>query len=291
MNQESRDELVTELALSGNLFTQDHIAAGVKTIEGALYVKRDFLFKYGDWRGKRQRPAFLQRNISLLAVGHSDYSISRRHISALRLAMGGRNLQVWASNLSSRLRRVRSFPIGLTNKFLDSPNHQIFGNQTHIASALEAKRFSRRGLYANFSSTTAPKYRNALRSFMLSNSIGAVRDPVVSDAGRVRYLSEMREYGFVVCPRGNGIDTCRLFEALAVGAVPVLKRDEAPLWLHEYPDLPLIFLDSWRELLGLEARVSSLEFVPTMTEFLSASHWLEKLRRDAALHPQASNLR
>eukprot|EP00965_Chrysotila_dentata_P239975 6203413-Pleurochrysis_carterae.AAC.2 len=38
-----------------------------------------------------------------------------------------------------------------------------------------------------------------------------------------RYLEELGRYHFVLAPRGNGIDTHRLWEALLVGTIPIVK--------------------------------------------------------------------
>ncbi len=38
------------------------------------------------------------------------------------------------------------------------------------------------------------------------------------------HYSRLSEYKFWICPRGNGLDTHRAWEALYVGAVPVIKR-------------------------------------------------------------------
>jgi len=281
VTQATHDDEVARLALEGGLFTQDHLLKSSNELPGVKYSKRDFLFRAGTWRGKHQKPAVLQGDTKLLVIGHSDYSVANVHVDALRLALG-RKLRVWASNLSATRESTSNFPIGLTNKAMDSPNHRIFGNQSHIVEALEVERFSEPNLYANFTTATAPKYRDGLLSLMREHSIGRIQSPEVSDAGRVRYLTDMRRHGFVLCPRGNGIDTCRLFEALSVGAVPVLKRDEAPLWLLEFPELPVILVESWLDLLTFKARFLGRSFAPSGATVVSESYWVDKLKSHAS---------
>ncbi|GBG32186.1 Hypothetical Protein FCC1311_084112 [Hondaea fermentalgiana] len=48
--------------------------------------------------------------------------------------------------------------------------------------------------------------------------------------------------GFVFCPQGNGIDTHRVYEALNLGSVPVVRS--SPLD-GLYKQFPIIILDSW----------------------------------------------
>ena len=52
---------------------------------------------------------------------------------------------------------------------------------------------------------------------------------------------------FVPCPQGNfSMETCRLCEALQVGALPIVEKHE--IWKTIYgDDHPLIQIDSWSE--------------------------------------------
>lgn len=61
-----------------------------------------------------------------------------------------------------------------------------------------------------------------------------------------RFAQEMNEYKFVACPRGNGIDTHRFWEALYRGSVPIVIASK---WSKsiKYLDLPLIEVSNWAE--------------------------------------------
>jgi len=61
-----------------------------------------------------------------------------------------------------------------------------------------------------------------------------------------RFAQEMNEYKFVACPRGNGIDTHRFWEALYRGSVPIVIASK---WSNslKYLDLPLIEVSNWAE--------------------------------------------
>ncbi len=55
------------------------------------------------------------------------------------------------------------------------------------------------------------------------------------EAHRTRFRSTLARSRFVLCPRGNGTSSIRLYEALAVGAVPVIISDDwvppvGPAW-------------------------------------------------------------
>jgi hypothetical protein len=55
---------------------------------------------------------------------------------------------------------------------------------------------------------------------------------------------------FVPCPQGNfSIETCRLCEALQMGALPIVERNE--YWTNLFGDHPLIQIDSWDQVPSL----------------------------------------
>ena len=54
------------------------------------------------------------------------------------------------------------------------------------------------------------------------------------------------EYGFVLCPPGNGIDTHRTWEALALRSIPIVIRSSR-LADRLYEGLPVVLVDSFRE--------------------------------------------
>jgi hypothetical protein len=68
-----------------------------------------------------------------------------------------------------------------------------------------------------------------------------IHDKVWSHA---EYIRALREHQFVIAPEGNGIDTHRIWEALYVGTIPIVKRHPALRWFEEWP---ILFVDSWRE--------------------------------------------
>jgi hypothetical protein len=61
----------------------------------------------------------------------------------------------------------------------------------------------------------------------------------------IDFLNEMVDHKFVLCPRGNGMDTHRLWEALYTRTVPIVRYEPA----HRYfTDLPILFISNWNEI-------------------------------------------
>jgi len=58
-----------------------------------------------------------------------------------------------------------------------------------------------------------------------------------------------QDNAFVLCPQGNGIDTHRVWEALQLGSVPVVRS--SPLD-SLYGQFPIVILDEWEELKSCE---------------------------------------
>ncbi len=64
-------------------------------------------------------------------------------------------------------------------------------------------------------------------------------------ADQLRYLQRIQKSYFVFCPEGAGIDTHRTFEALYLGAIPIVTRSRVTEELSKY--FPLAILDKWED--------------------------------------------
>jgi|SRR5579862_1712240 len=58
------------------------------------------------------------------------------------------------------------------------------------------------------------------------------------------YLRDLASSYFCIAPRGNGIDTHRVWEALYLGTVPVVTRSVVS---EQHSDLPIIMLEDWSD--------------------------------------------
>jgi len=54
----------------------------------------------------------------------------------------------------------------------------------------------------------------------------------------------MRKYAFCLCPEGYGIDTHRVWEAIIIGAIPVLKSSSLD---NMYNKFPVIIVKNWKD--------------------------------------------
>lgn len=88
-------------------------------------------------------------------------------------------------------------------------------------------------------------------------------------------------YAFVLSPDGNGPDAHRTWEALALGCVPVVKRNFMSAFLG---DLPVIVVDDWREISApfLRRALAALDARKFNFAKLYLEHWRKLIRGVAA---------
>ena len=60
-----------------------------------------------------------------------------------------------------------------------------------------------------------------------------------------KYRKVLNEYMFIASPAGNGIDCHRTWEALYLGAIPIVVGRH---FYSQFEDFPGVILDSWEEL-------------------------------------------
>lgn len=92
-----------------------------------------------------------------------------------------------------------------------------------------------------------------------------------------RYYAGLREHEFVLAPAGAGVDTHRIWEALALGCRPIVLRDQ----VHRgWSGLPVVWVDRWDdvtpELLAEEGEAGK-EFEGVELAELTAAYWLGKV--------------
>lgn len=244
----SLDNLLTSIVTTGDAITSDGLLNGVKSNSEISYFKRDFLFRNGIWRGNATNSSFSikrnQRNVAL--IGHSDFHTNEIHQLFLR-QLGFK--YIYGSNLNPIKDFSETIPLGLTNHTNESDAHRIFGNQEHFKIALTEIPVRdiefRHQIYVNMSIENSKKARteafNKIRN--LPNLVFEM--PTMSQEGRINYLKNLRKCAFVLCPRGNGLDTVRTWETLYMGGIPVVKKHRGITALLN--ELPVVLVDSWSQ--------------------------------------------
>lgn len=273
------------LIRSGDVITPDGHARVADADLNIVYAHRSLVFRSGTWRGHDVRRLALGGQPlrgRTVVLGHSDLMSGRGTQTALRAA-GARRL--WATNMVERAPFARSLPLGLTSQYEDTPLHRTLGDISHLEQAFENTPLPdgyTGTVFASFNVDNAPRYRRDLLRLTAQQPGFVWIEPEYTDVGRRRFLAQLRTHDFVLCPRGNGQDTHRLWETLYMGGIPVLLRRETfpPL----VAGLPVLVVDRWEEILNEEHREASwwrLRAQPASLEKLSQAHWIDRIRASA----------
>lgn len=177
---------------------------------------------------------------SVLVTHNSDGEISRRH--AQWLDRDGIGVSSWlAQNATVSHPRVHPVPIGVANSMWPH------GDIGALARAMRRAQRNRReplSLFTQFNVSTHQS-RAAAADALRANFPQRIVDSTPSLRWR-QYLKLLAAHQFSACPRGNGIDTHRIWESLYLGVVPVVERTE----LSEHwrgCGMPLVLIDEWSE--------------------------------------------
>ncbi len=155
---------------------------------------------------------------------------------------------------------VQPLPLGLGNSYCG-----VTAKALDLAPAVGCPKTKL--LYVNFRPETNPAVRGPLWEHFASE---AWADTVTRESGSATiqaYVRNLASHRFVLCPRGRGVDTHRMWEALYVGTIPVVESHPA---LDSFRDLPILFVEDL-------AKVERAQLEAAYGEMLSRSWNREKL--------------
>ena len=156
------------------------------------------------------------------------------------------------------LQNVRALPIGLENwSYLRNGIPRDFKSTNERSRDIV--------LLVSFNDHTNPTERKAARDVALSLPGVYV---VPSGVSPRSYRELVRRSSFVLSPPGNGPDCHRTWEALYLGATPIVKSTH---WPFKNIDLPVVTVDSWDrlgEVLISDTKSSSLDVTDLYNIFL-----------------------
>jgi hypothetical protein len=145
----------------------------------------------------------------------------------------------YAQNVDVDDVRVSSLPIGLEN---DRWFRNV-GKKEKMEQMLQKPRFYRNLLYVNHHVQNFPEERQRVYD-LLQYKHWVTTEKRQNGKGFDEYLTNVYSHWYVACPRGNGMDTHRLWETLYMGSIPIVRRD-CNNWF--YHDMPILYVDAWEE--------------------------------------------
>jgi len=248
------------------------------------YVKTDFIKQRIDentvsnhsWRGSNN--IIKLNEISILVTGHSDYDISLREWKILE----NPNIKKWlCQNKNIQHPKLLSLPIGITNK--DEPNsfvHSIIGNTKRIFNITKTNKRIQNLLYMNFSISNFPEERENIYHLYKDKSWVTIGTTDISENGHQRFLEDIYSHKFCFAPRGNGIDTHRLWESLYLRTIPIVKKC---IGMEDFYDLPILFVDDWENLSEdfLNEKYNEIMQKEYPLEKIKIDFWLEYIKQES----------
>jgi hypothetical protein len=166
--------------------------------------------------------------------------------------------------------KIHPLPIGLANA------HWPHGKIETLAH-VRAQKYKKRYLaYLNIAINTYPQERQRVFDLFSQKSFCFHPRP----RKHKKFLQDIASSHFVICPRGNGLDTHRLWESLLLGSIPIVKTSSLdPL----YKDLPILIVSDWEEvtedfLIRAASQYSQKKF---SQDPLWIDYWLQKIRQCA----------
>ena len=181
--------------------------------------------------------------------------------------------RVWCVNYFLDHPRIECIPIGLENRWL-----RTNGVVTDFKTETDAPQSSRQSrILASFKTRTNPDIRVKALEHLRLNPFA---DELFFHSPRA-FHDAVRRYKFVASPPGNGADCHRTWEALYLGAVPIVFSDYFPDSFHHLPVLLVENFDDPRLRDESFLDVAYEELRTRSRELANASHWLQRLTVDA----------
>lgn len=202
-----------------------------------IYIKTDFLNPNKDdiivheWTVMEDIEQFKFDTISVLVSGHSDIGINDDYEELLNS-----NLRVWfCQNKLIEHSKLRSLPTGLYY-----PHNEDYIMRLY-SMCQQQKQTDLKLAYLNINADTYPEERSKIVELYHDKCWVTYENKVSFET----YLSSMYGHKFVFAPRGNGLDTFRLWEALYLGCIPIVKHH---IGYDDFKDLPILFVESWEHI-------------------------------------------
>lgn len=241
-----------------------------------IFIKIDFLHLFIAKYMYRITKPFV------LVTGNSDYTLPNDFFKSedeFKLFLDDTPLLIhwFAQNCIATHPKVSQIPIGLDYHTLTQPNTTGWSNtiiscaqQEIVLEKIKKEALPTRersvNCYANFQFLTHTRYgydrRTAIKDIP-SHLI--VYEQYKTD--RETAWKRQTEFMFVVCPHGNGYDTHRLWEALILGCIPIVRTSGLD---KLYDGLPVLIVKEWSE-------ITTTLLQDTIIEFNNKNFSLEKL--------------
>jgi hypothetical protein len=254
---------------SDEILTQDkYMSVCNKYPELMEYAKIDCLYQTcPEWRGIDYRNYKITKPVTVFA--HSDYSLTNTLLDKYNQPF---IKYIFSTNADCYDTNVEGIPHGLGEDCNDTETHPITGNKMILYDVLKNNKEYKYTCYMNFRVKTNYNVRAQTWNQLVEKPFiykKVTEDVNINLRDRKQFLQDIYDSAFSICPRGNGIDTVRLWESLYCRTIPIVKRETA---MRYFEDLPILWIDNWND-------IESQFWLRKQFERIMDSQWnLDKLR-------------
>lgn len=227
-------------------------------------------------------------NTFVLVTGDSDMCVPKEAITNLETSVLINNpylLKWFAQNTQiQRHEKIIQLPIGLDyHTISNDPNHiwktdgegfkPHFQEEVLIGLRQQMKPFYDRKklIYVNFTTSNDRFGQRGSAFDQIPNNLLAVNQNFTK---RTENWRNITHYAFVLSPFGIGMDCHRTWEALCLGAIPILK---APNFQKMFEDLPVLIVNDWSEVTQelLDKTLEDFNIREFKYEKLTLQYWVK----------------
>ena len=201
--------------------------------------------------------------IDTVVYGDSDLDLNIDYIPFAHIRG-----KAYVQNLNIQHPRLEPLPIGIENL------SRFYNGRPELFGEKYVRKTKFNSVLVGPFAPTHPD-RVELEKLENSNYIKVVQDRLVPDV----YAEFSSGFRFIACPRGNGFDTHRFWEALYRGSIPIVSES---VWATHFQSLgiPLLTVKTWGQESIQNALLSSPfnEFDPRDIVSLWMEYWNTKFR-------------
>lgn len=175
--------------------------------------------------------------------------------------------------------KMHPIPIGLANACWGHGNVRTL---QRVRSMALPKKFL---AYMNIAVQTFPSERRMVFEHFVKSPFCRYEDKIAHEP----FLKTIASSTFVVSPRGNGLDTHRLWEALYLGSIPIVKTSSID---GLYEGLPVLVVEDWSQVNEefLKRAEEEIRGKPQHMERLSIDYWMQQIRSYRSLFSSKERL-
>jgi hypothetical protein len=202
----------------------------------------------------------------ILLIGNSD-----RDWTSFDFQVPSRIRKIYLQNNFVNSSKFKSLPIGIENRRLG-----VNGLPSRFVSSSRMLSTHTRCCEKPLLTYLSPTHesRNTLSSFV--DDFHYFPDRLTPD----EYLLQIARHKYVICPRGNGIDTHRFWEALYLNSHPIVVQSTWSELISEQMNLPIIEVKDWHLVKETIEKLDLEEFSSKTIPSLWFRYWENLIKKD-----------